>query len=403
MGTAPKNEAEPWLARPEWAAGRIPSREGRRALGELLAAVLLLGFSVPVTWLLLGREDLPRVMAYLVAAFAALGTWMLIRALLRVAARAWFGLSALELPTVPLSTGRRHDAVLVIPRRLRFAHGLQQTVTHVEVVLRETSDGKELREVPRWQDVQRVPPGAERRDTDGTRVVVYVDPPNGHADATPARRGARSLWRLDVHARLFGLDYRARFELPVFRTESASPDEAPPRRRRAIANRELLEQARFRVRELPGGLRIVQPRLPSPGMAAALASANLFLWGGVVAAAQLGAPWLLTAFLGAFGVLLALALVDSVLGRATLELRHGELRFTAGLPLLGRRGVLSRERAADLRVTSGDRYGERLLYELETPPSEGEGRRLRVAASLPDRATAEALLAELRESLDAAA
>jgi hypothetical protein len=87
-----------------------------------------------------------------------------------------------------------------------------------------TRSGKKsrVREETLWED-RRVIPGAMRADT-GVAIPIAVPIPREAAATDVSVQSDQVLWRLEVKSEAPGVDFAARFEVPVFATaESETP------------------------------------------------------------------------------------------------------------------------------------------------------------------------------------
>lgn len=207
---------QPWLWRREWADGHIPSRTDVSAGCLWMFGLLWLAMTSPVLLINLPREpDQQIVLTIFRWIFPAAGVGVLLSAAYLTLRKRKYGLSYCRLDAVPARPGRTLRAEVETHVHEPPPAGFLATLSCVQ---RVTSHGRETRttESVLWQDDQTVTnatPGIE-----GGRVPVAFDLP---ADAEPTDERDPDdavVWRLDVAASVPGIDYAARFELPVFDT-----------------------------------------------------------------------------------------------------------------------------------------------------------------------------------------
>jgi hypothetical protein len=83
--------------------------------------------------------------------------------------------------------------------------------------VKQTGSGKNRRtdETPLWEH-EEVMPGAGRR-ADGIAIPVAVPLPADARETDERNSTDKVIWRLEVKAALPGVDFKGRFEVPVFR------------------------------------------------------------------------------------------------------------------------------------------------------------------------------------------
>lgn len=219
---------EPWRWRADWASGVIPAL-GPASGGYWVAAavfwnlvcgaVLLVAFAEgSVDWKLMLTLAGLNAIGLAIAAYAAL-----------LAARGVrFGASKLELADTPGVIGGRLAGVVWIPARVAPAQGFH--VTLVCQRIQRNSDRNASVAVNLWEQERRITQTL-RGDSRGRTAVPIAFTIPSTATATDTRAGCPVRWRLRVHAKLPGPDYRAEFELPVCLTEDSQDgvvaDDAP--------------------------------------------------------------------------------------------------------------------------------------------------------------------------------
>jgi hypothetical protein len=133
-----------------------------------------------------------------------------------------YGVSRLELATVPGVIGRSLVGMVRAPSRIPAAQGFDVTLTCVRRVTEGGGKQRSTSENILWQDVQRVQGQAFRaphRMETHIPVAFRIS-----ADATASDdkdSGNRVVWRLQVAADVPGVNYEASFDVPVFRTPAS--------------------------------------------------------------------------------------------------------------------------------------------------------------------------------------
>jgi hypothetical protein len=305
---------QPWTWRDDWAAGRIRSSEGGLLLVATLFAVIWNGVTWPAGFAVL--DDVRRGAgppSWLVAAFPLVGVLIAAWATYLWMQRLRWGRSEFEMAAVPGVLGGPLAGVIHAPRGLAPLEGFTLRLACTRTITEESGGDSTTRSDVEWERETTILRDFAN-DEDGRTlvpvkfIVPYGLPPSAD-DVT---------WTLEAKAEVFGIDYAARFEVPVFRTSASSKqideqatsaalgeESAPPTIAATVARfGGVLEE------ELPDNRQILFPAARNRGLAAfagmfavALATVCYLLF-------TLEAPqwiaWLVTAF-GALPLYLAVA------------------------------------------------------------------------------------------------
>lgn len=204
---------EPWRWREDWADGPISDTTRQQTIAAWFVAVLWNAVAVPSTYL--GIREAVRTgepTLWLVAIFGAVGIGLLVHAGYQSLRHRRFGASALELETFPAFLGGTLAGRLRASLDLHSAPRVPVTVRCVRVSSPGTATAP-VEEVL-WEsrlDVVRTFP-------DGPFTVIhFAFRIPGHLPASTALpEPAAIVWRIEAHSDMPGVDYRARFEVPVF-------------------------------------------------------------------------------------------------------------------------------------------------------------------------------------------
>ena len=220
-----QNLDRPWLGREDWAAGSV--RDSNR--GTMIVAWVFALFwnviSVPAGFFAVRTAIAEQNYIVLFALlFPVIGAGLLVWAIRATTRYLKFGASTLELTTRPGVVSGKLAGVVRIPGDLLPPEGFRAVLTSVN--RRTTGSGKSrsTSETILWQEGGVFHPA---RQATGTAVPVGFAIP-GEAQPTDGTDPDNAIvWRLTLSAQVPGVDYAARFEVPVFRTdlgEVSGPD-----------------------------------------------------------------------------------------------------------------------------------------------------------------------------------
>ncbi len=394
-----RNPEAPWLWRPDWAAGRI--EDSNR--GTMVGAWIFAGFwnlvSLPGAYF--GIRQLMNEGekgALFVLIFPAVGLGLLVWAIRATLRYRRFGVSRLDLATVPAPLGGELRGAVIAPVTLDALEGVQVTLTSVRRVTTGSGKNRSTSETVLWQEEQRARP-ALSRTAEGMVTSVPVTfrlPPDAEStDGTDPRN--QVVWRLVVTAEVPGVDYHSTFEVPVFRTaEPAVPVEASAA---GAAGQPFVQLAtsRIKVTRNRRGTEILFPAARNPAVAAGL-TLVLALWlAAVWATVHLDAPLLLQIVFAAFGLLLAWATVSVWFGVSRITVGDGSVAVATGVIAPMRERRMPSQDVAEVVTRIGMQAGGRPFYDLVLMCR--DGRQVYAGRGVRDKREAEWLADTLREAL----
>jgi hypothetical protein len=159
---------------------------------------------------------------YFVLLFPAIGALILMAAIQGLLRRRRYGVAVFELATLPAPLGRALAGRVRVDRGLEPNREMSVTLRSIRRTVTRSGKKSRVREETLWED-RRVIPGAIRADT-GVVVPIAVAIPREGAATDASVLSDQVLWRLEVRSEAPGVDFAARFEVPVFLTaESETP------------------------------------------------------------------------------------------------------------------------------------------------------------------------------------
>jgi len=208
---------EPWLWRPQWAAGEIHYSAKPGAIAVCLIALFWNAIALPSAVPTMLAHDLasePRF-AWL-ALFPLIGFGLIgwaIHLLLRWNA---YGDSRFEMKSVPGKIGGTLEG------SIHVGHGIEpmRRVSLKLVCVNRTNSGNSSTDWPLWSDESEVTAGA-----DGSIPVVFLIPPECRPTDDSNFRD-RIFWRMNARSAGGIVDYKSSFEVPIFQIGETSTQSA---------------------------------------------------------------------------------------------------------------------------------------------------------------------------------
>lgn len=205
----------PWLARQEWADRRIKDVT-TRAAGCLLAFAL--------GWTLLSSGIAATVLsqsggfggALFVLIFPAVGLLLVGVGVTLMLRRRRFGIPVFELATLPGVPGETLAGMVRTTGTIDPEGGFLVRLRCLRRTVSGSGKNRRTDETTLWEH-EEVMPGAARR-ADGIAIPVAIPLPADARATDASDSDDQVLWRLEVTAAVPGIDFKAQFEVPVFRT-----------------------------------------------------------------------------------------------------------------------------------------------------------------------------------------
>ena len=392
---------EPWLHDEQWHEGRIRSSTRAAFVGRALFAFGWNSISLPVVFL--GHEEIfdPSNRVALVALlFPIIGAGLAVWAARGFARWRSFGESTFELRTLPGVIGGALEGTLRTSVDVRAEEGFDVTLSSIHRCCSGSGKNRSTRENVLWQQTYRVALDSSRDGVPVSFHVPYECEPTDVRDVDNQK-----IWRLEIAARVRGVDYHAQFDVPVFRTEHSSPEPvgvvaAPGVGSRTFSVEVPLEQqlarSGARIDNTTTGRRYLFPMARHVGTAMAL-SCFFVVWTAVCVGLWMSdAPRLFPWVFGLFDVLIFLGVLDLWFFSSHIDVRPSGLSYAAGL-FGGRRRELAGADVEEVVAKRGMQSGNKLFYQLEIRE---RGGKVHVAAKrLSDLDTAARLAKEIENIL----
>ncbi|MDX1583972.1 MAG: hypothetical protein R3338_10280, partial [Thermoanaerobaculia bacterium] len=211
---------QPWRWQPEWEGSRIRDESVAGTVFIWVFAILWNLIALP-TFVLAWRDgSVERPVLALVALFPTVGFGLVIAAIRATLQRRRFGSSHLTLASTPIqpgsiAAGTIHTSTLDIEQ------------SDVHVVLKceyRYKSGKETNTRVVWQDETTVPRSTLVRGPRGVDISFEL-PVDADCNPTEFLPGSSYRWWVEASAEVPGVDFDARFHVPVFATGEEIPEQ----------------------------------------------------------------------------------------------------------------------------------------------------------------------------------
>jgi hypothetical protein len=398
------NPDAPWLWRPDWATGRIEDSNRKAVWGSWAFTALWNLISLPgvVAGVRQATSGGNRA-GFLALLFPMVGVILAFRSVRATIRYRKFGVSRLELSTLPAVIGHSLAGTIRAPLSMQPAEGFLFTLQCVRRVTTRSGEDSSTSETVLWQE-ERQARGEPSRDAGGRATMIPVSIPLPPDAAPTDQRNSRNevVWRLTLSASVPGIDYRSVFQVPVFRTpESDSPrpaDEAAIAE--AGAGEEKYRQpagSRIAVSANRRGTEILFPAARNPGAATSLSMFTLLWWGTIWALVHFHIPLIFPIVAGLFGVLMVIGSLDLWLRVTRVRVDGSGIAIASGYLTAGEERVIPAAEIGEVKARVGMQSGMTPYYDIVVVRS--NGRRVLAGRSVRDKREAEWLASTLKQAL----
>lgn len=281
---------KPWLARADWAAGKIKSSSNAQNMILGIMAVAFCGMGGLICFYLLPAEVSHgnyKVLFALIFPVAGLG---LLAAFIRgLLAQRKFGDCFIEMASIPGVIGGTLEGLIQTGARIQLEHGVTLKLSCIRRTVSGSGKNRSTQETILWQDEKILNPPGGLPETEPGRsgIPVYFKIPAGQPECS-SQDSETVLWRLETSAKMQGPDFAATFEVPVFRVAgvAVSADEPDPTAAMQVPAEELRreENSPIQVTDGPNGREFYFPAARNLGAAIFV---SLFALGATAGAAAL--------------------------------------------------------------------------------------------------------------------
>jgi hypothetical protein len=402
------NPASPWLWRTDWASRRAESQRKNTEITAWVVCVFCNLVMIPVAVSIipqLARRSDPRI--FLVLGFSLIGVILFVVALRATLRRQRFGNTFFELYSLPFSPGGRLTGRIHLKLDSNAAHGVDLRISCIRKMVTGSGDSRSTSQTTLWQAEQNVRVDAIEMDSVGRMIPVdFAIPPDAYV-TDHDNPSDQVLWLLHAQADIPGINYTDDFEIPVFKTSSASErlsadssetlapaagsfsdaDAAPIA---APANSKVI------ISSQDGGTQFYFPAFRTPSRALFLLIFTAIWTGVVYFLFRSSAPWFFPVVFGFFDVLLIFAMFHVVLGTSRIRVGNGELVSTSRILGIGLTKCFSvSDIGAVVAVTSGQQGGTQgqSMYAIRLRTK--NGRRITLADEIASRQEARWIVSQI--------
>lgn len=394
---------EPWRWSKKWADGRIRDSDRTRMFVAWIFAAAFLGVGLPAAFAALRAMHQGNHLALIALLFPLSGTAFLIWALTETFRLLKFGSSILELATFPGVIGGQLVGVIYTRHKLPPSDGYHLQLRCIHCVIRQSGEDSSKNETVLWEDEAVMIRGVLDEDTSRTAIPVGFPIPADGLESDDANPKSYIYWQLQARAKVPGLDYRATFIVPVYRTadtpqRTPAPQVDPVAAYRApVPLQTAPSLPGISLRQIPGGLELRFRAARNPTTAIMLTLMTILFSTIGAAAGYYGGIWFFGILFSLIGFLLLIASARAWLLATRISIANGFVRLETRFPGLRRTRTMPVRDIADVLCTVGMTSGQTAFYRLQFKTT--AGRTLTAASGISKKKEAEWLADQIRAAL----
>jgi hypothetical protein len=365
-------EEKPWLARPDWAAGKIKSSTASQIKMFAFMALIFCGIGAMYAFAALPKElRNGNYKSLIVLIFPAVGIGFLIAVVRALLARRRFGDCFFEPAQIPAPLGGALEGMILTGARLKLEQGLHLKISCIRRIVSGSGKNQSVQENILWQDEKIFKPEANLPDPEPGRsgIPVFFKLPANQPECYS--RGNESVfWRLEAKSKMRGPDFCAVFDVPVFQIAGAiaeAADEPDP----TAALQEPIEEIRrderskIQVNDGPDGREFYFPAARNPGTAAFTTLFMLVCCGVAAVAFHFHAPILFPIFFGLVGILLIFGTFNLWFKSSRVTIDSTGVRVTKRWLLLSRSRSFAANDVVRFDVRPGMQSGTTVFQDIK--------------------------------------
>jgi hypothetical protein len=364
-----EHPAQPWLWKPEWAAGRLETSGKSTLTVAWVFAIFWNGISIPVAIAIL-----PDVIAdgewvgLFILIFPLIGSLILVWAVRATISTRKFGVSVFEMAHVPGVLGRGVGGLLRTSVDLQPPEGFIARLSCVNRVTTGSGDNRSTRESVQWQQEAILTEYQDDLDGDGVMIPIAFRIPVTAPQTDQSNSSDEMIWRLEVSADVPGMDYAADFELPVFKTEQSKTEIPTDKVAAELVDSSPFKQppeSKIQVAHHGDRVEVFFPAARNPGVGVGLTVMAVVFGGLVAVLTTTSAPFFFSVVFGAADLLLIWAAVNIWLRVTEVTAEPGAVEIRRGLLIAYKLTRFERDEIGSVETRRGMQSGKTLFTDIK--------------------------------------
>jgi hypothetical protein len=320
----------PWMARTDWAEGKIKPASTVPVKFYLFWSLLVLAISVPALFQIpkAFHKHEPGILIVLV--FPLVACYLLIQAFISWRASRRFGNCFFEPAQTPTPLGGVLEGMIQTGKPIKLEHDLYLKCSCIRRTVSGCGKERHVTEIPLWQDekIYKADAVLPEPEPGHSSIPVHFKLPADQPECYS--EGEESIfWRLEARTKMRGLGFHIAFDVPVFKvagaaiaeTDDSAADDPTAALQARMEDVRRDEHSRIRVSDGPNGREFYFPAARNVGACLMVTLMTLLFSGISVLTWYSHAPLIFPIAFGCFGLLLTFFTLNAWLksSRVTID------------------------------------------------------------------------------------
>jgi hypothetical protein len=327
----------PWMARPDWAEGKIKPTFTIPVAAYLIWSFMAVAVSIPALFQIpkAFQKHEPGILIVLIFPVVACG--LLVQAFVQWRARRRFGDCFFEPAQTPTPLGGVLEGMILTGKSIRLEHDLYLKLFCIRRTVSGCGKERHVTETPLWQDekIYRADANLPEPEPGHSGIPVHFKlPANQPECSSPGEESV--FWRLDARTKMRGPGFHVAFDVPVFKvagaaeTDDSAPDVSDPTAALQARMEDVRhdEHSRIRINDGLNGREFYFPAARNVGGCITVTIFAAAFCGISVLTYEKHAPILFPIGFGFFGTLLTLFALNSWFKSSRVMVNSSSLRAT---------------------------------------------------------------------------
>ncbi len=370
---------KPWMWNSKWSDGTIKSSDKAGMIGAIIFSLFWNLISFPIAGMAFfdGYLNDGNKLALIALIFPAVGLLMIGWTVYAVKKYQKYGTSTLQLASVPGVIGGKLAGVIHVMVNIIPEDGFHLHLMCIHKYTTGSGKHRNTHEDTLWEDYQTLTTELLATDYSRTALPVLFAIPFDARESSIDTGDDGIIWRLEAKAKTPGIDFKTKFDVPVFKTDESSSDfvlddSSVQQYVQDSTPDNLMQKHGLIFEETPAGF---QYRFPAARQKGAALGMTIFfaIWtAAVVGMLKFGAPILFASIFGLVDLFVFWGVVDMWLVGSRIEIAHRTVTIWRGIFGVSAPKMFRRADIKDVVVSRGMKSGNSQYYTIKLAVSGGK-------------------------------
>ncbi|MCK5853166.1 hypothetical protein KAH27_09090 [bacterium] len=384
-----QNPDKPWLHKPEWAIGKIKSSNKKSTYLALFFALFWNLISWPIVISFAPEIFKEKNYTFLfVFIFPLVGIGLIIWTVVLFIRLIKYGESVFIMKSNPGVAGGALKGVIVTKVNVKSENGFKVELNCINRHYSGTGKNRTTAERILWQDEYLIKHEVFEDDPSQSAIPVLFKIPFDAKETNEENPRDAIIWRLKISADVPGIDYKAFFEIPVFKTEESNEnfeiDSSSLNKYMGTTTGDSLLKSSGIISEklMNGGVKFIFPTAGKKAIPLFLFS---LVWCGVVAFLWImkSTPMMVKIIFTAVLPILIYGFLDRLLYKSEVTVSNGSISITNGWMGFRSEHNLSPSDIEEIKLEDSTQSDKRIFSSINLITN--SGKKITIARRINDR------------------